>query len=139
MAGFAVGLAFGLEECFDLDLALTVSPVEEEGEYLATTPSPHEVSSMLVSDMPTVSGVGMCSICIEKFKNSGNVAKQMPCGHLYHSTCISSWLSRYNTCPLCRSIVHLPASSGPRISIQGGQGYRDFGGGSSRENFYWND
>ncbi|KAF6160060.1 hypothetical protein GIB67_032897, partial [Kingdonia uniflora] len=117
MSGFAVGL----EECFDLDLVHTVPPVEEEGGYLATTPSPPESSSVLVSDMPSVLGVGTCSICIEEFKNSGKDAKQMPCGHVYHSTCISPWLSRYNTCPICRSLVPLPASSGPRISIQGGQ------------------
>ncbi|KAL5697529.1 RING-type E3 ubiquitin transferase [Ranunculus cassubicifolius] len=58
----------------------------------------------LVSGMPTVSTiVGVCMICMDEFNvEEENGAKEMPCSHTYHPTCISKWLFQYNSCPLCR-------------------------------------
>ncbi|MCL7039256.1 hypothetical protein MKW94_025501 [Papaver nudicaule] len=47
----------------------------------------------------------------------------MPCNHVYHANCISSWLSRYNSCPLCRCTIDttiattssLPAAPVPSV------------------------
>ncbi|KAF6160062.1 hypothetical protein GIB67_032899 [Kingdonia uniflora] len=109
MSGFILDLvSFNSEECFDIDFALTTAVDEEEEEeehYFVAAPAD---PSLLVFDMPTVLCVGTCSVCIEEFVGDGKDAKQMPCGHIYHSTCISSWLSRHNSCPLCRSPLALP-------------------------------
>ena len=55
-----------------------------------------------------------CPICCDAM-SAGCTAAVMPCQHVYHEHCIEKWLSRRNTCPLCR--CPLPAASGP-----GGEG-----------------
>ncbi len=44
-----------------------------------------------------------CSICIDTIQEGQEVVK-LPCKHLYHSSCIRSYLLNYNNkCPLCRN------------------------------------
>ncbi|KAL6221874.1 hypothetical protein ACLB2K_005266 [Fragaria x ananassa] len=50
----------------------------------------------------------VCSICSEGFQggSSGTATpKQPPCGHVYHQVCLATWLSRSESCPLCRRII----------------------------------
>lgn len=43
-----------------------------------------------------------CSICLNSIRKTRSTI-ELPCGHLYHKKCISSWEDRGNeTCPLCR-------------------------------------
>ncbi|CAA2960851.1 E3 ubiquitin- ligase Praja-2 [Olea europaea subsp. europaea] len=42
-----------------------------------------------------------CAICKDSLA-VGTVVNQLPCFHLYHSSCILPWLSARNSCPLCR-------------------------------------
>lgn len=42
-----------------------------------------------------------CGICMEELE-SGIQTIQYSCHHCFHETCILSWLSRSNTCPICR-------------------------------------
>jgi hypothetical protein len=44
-----------------------------------------------------------CSICIASHARRGSV--RLRCGHCYHRTCISQWLQRADTCPMCRTRV----------------------------------
>lgn len=55
----------------------------------------------------------ICSICMEDFEESHDSEgggkslfrvsnRRVPCGHVYHSNCITEWLERCNSCPLCR-------------------------------------
>ncbi|MCL7021843.1 hypothetical protein MKW94_001304 [Papaver nudicaule] len=63
--------------------------------------------------MPTVSMIDMiCSICMAEphEHNDGTEAhreegRQTPCNHVYHADCISNWLTRHNSCPLCRHTI----------------------------------
>jgi hypothetical protein len=41
-----------------------------------------------------------CSICLCEYEEGDDVVK-LPCGHLYHDDCISSWTSNHVKCPLC--------------------------------------
>jgi len=43
----------------------------------------------------------MCAICKDPL-SVGELAKQLPCLHSYHSDCILPWLNSRNSCPLCR-------------------------------------
>jgi hypothetical protein len=41
-----------------------------------------------------------CPICYEGIAEGS--ATTTTCGHVYHSTCLSTWLERASTCPTCR-------------------------------------
>lgn len=45
-----------------------------------------------------------CPICMEEFK-VGEEINVLPCGHLYHLTCVEHWLRDNGTCPTCRERV----------------------------------
>jgi hypothetical protein len=43
-----------------------------------------------------------CSICLEDFGKREKV-RLLPCGHLFHSQCVSPWLTKRSShCPLCK-------------------------------------
>ncbi|XP_072395842.1 E3 ubiquitin-protein ligase RNF181 [Diabrotica undecimpunctata] len=42
-----------------------------------------------------------CPVCLKEH-SKGETAKKLPCGHLFHTECIMPWLSKTNSCPLCR-------------------------------------
>ena len=43
-----------------------------------------------------------CSICL-KVPKEKDIIHKLPCKHIFHKACIVEWLSKINTCPLCRS------------------------------------
>ena len=42
-----------------------------------------------------------CSTCLESF-TSGSDISATPCGHVFHTSCITRWLTRNNDCSQCR-------------------------------------
>ncbi|OVA08546.1 zinc finger protein [Macleaya cordata] len=96
--------------CYELDVSLTMMTVEDEmNSSTAITATPDS----LASNMPTVAIVDTCSICMGGPEIGEEAGKQMPCNHVYHANCISTWLSRYNSCPLCRRAVTASSPSDP--------------------------
>ncbi|XP_066955997.1 E3 ubiquitin-protein ligase synoviolin B isoform X2 [Macrobrachium rosenbergii] len=41
----------------------------------------------------------VCIICREEMVTG---AKKLPCGHIFHASCLRSWFQRQQTCPTCR-------------------------------------
>jgi len=41
-----------------------------------------------------------CSICLCEYENGETVTK-LPCNHIYHESCITSWTESHVRCPLC--------------------------------------
>lgn len=84
-----------IDLCFDLDLAITA--VDNTSEISKST--------SMVSTMPTVTPPAeACTVCKEGYQENED-GKQLPCGHVYHDGCITSWLSLSHSCPLCRRCV----------------------------------
>lgn len=54
-----------------------------------------------------------CSICLSEYEDGDSVVK-LPCNHLYHDECISSWTSNHVKCPLCN--YDLESSVGDSVS-----------------------
>ncbi|XP_059635897.1 uncharacterized protein LOC132278088 [Cornus florida] len=84
-----------IDEMFDLDIALTMEDNSSIHHEKIKVPKSNSLPS---HDMPTVSAPGVCTICMEGFESG----KQVPCGHLFHPTCIANWVSLPTSCPLCR-------------------------------------
>ena len=42
-----------------------------------------------------------CPICTETFE-ANEIAKKLPCQHKFHEACVTPWLKKHCTCPLCR-------------------------------------
>ena len=34
-------------------------------------------------------------------------AKKLPCGHIFHKSCLRSWFQRQQTCPTCRYVLYV--------------------------------
>ena len=44
----------------------------------------------------------ICAICLD-YAVGATETDTLPCGHTFHGKCISEWLKRSSTCPLCRA------------------------------------
>ncbi|KAL3278806.1 hypothetical protein HHI36_016329 [Cryptolaemus montrouzieri] len=65
---------------------------------------PPPVSKKVLESIPTITleqDGKQCTICLKEYCK-GDTAKQLPCKHLFHNTCILPWLTKTNSCPLCR-------------------------------------
>ena len=46
-----------------------------------------------------INNIDRCSIC---FENMLNDIYRLDCAHRFHKQCVTEWLTRKQTCPLCR-------------------------------------
>ncbi|RKP39597.1 hypothetical protein BJ085DRAFT_5873, partial [Dimargaris cristalligena] len=47
-------------------------------------------------------GYPSCTICLDRFR-SGHYVRQLPCKHVFHTTCVDKWLiTKSAVCPLCK-------------------------------------
>ncbi|XP_021895870.1 E3 ubiquitin-protein ligase CIP8-like [Carica papaya] len=102
-----------LEQGFDLDEALWMPRTgAEEADNSGHDEAEITSFSSSVANLPTVyeiSSGGACTVCMERV-DSGVSAKKIPCGHVYHASCIATWLSHCNSCPLCRRQIIISAA-----------------------------
>jgi len=48
----------------------------------------------------------VCIVCLDEMMHG---AKKLPCGHMFHLTCLRSWFERDHRCPTCRHPASEPA------------------------------
>ncbi|CAD5319491.1 unnamed protein product [Arabidopsis thaliana] len=68
------------------------------------------VSCLPKEETQEVEDESTCPICLENFLNDyvndgKRIKKLAHCSHRFHKECISEWLRRCNSCPICRRIV----------------------------------
>nr|DBA16994.1 TPA: hypothetical protein GDO54_002513 [Pyxicephalus adspersus] len=51
-----------------------------------------------------------CAICWDSMQ----AARKLPCGHLFHNSCLRSWLEQDTSCPTCRMSLNMADGSRPR-------------------------
>ncbi|XP_072164637.1 E3 ubiquitin-protein ligase RNF181-like [Diadema setosum] len=64
-------------------------------------PASKEVVANLKLTRKTSDRLGKCPICLVPYME-GDVTSTLPCSHEFHRRCILPWLSKTNSCPLCR-------------------------------------
>ena len=45
-----------------------------------------------------------CVVCQYEFKNGETITK-LTCGHIFHSECVNTWLSKNKVCPMCHKEI----------------------------------
>jgi E3 ubiquitin-protein ligase SIS3 len=55
-----------------------------------------------------------CAICLTTL-NPGEYTRNIPCQHLFHSTCLDQWLLMKHTCPVCVGQITAACSASPLI------------------------
>ncbi|XP_055341910.1 E3 ubiquitin-protein ligase AMFR-like [Paramacrobiotus metropolitanus] len=55
---------------------------------------------------------GPCSICWDTMEQ----ARKLHCGHIFHESCLLSWLEQDVSCPICRTTLTSTFHSGPRVT-----------------------
>ncbi|RZS26709.1 hypothetical protein BHM03_00060110 [Ensete ventricosum] len=90
--------ARGLEELLE-QLAETDS--SRRGAPPAAASFMRTLPSVVVSKHHQRKGTQICAVCKDPLLVDTE-AKQLPCRHLYHPSCILPWLNVRNSCPVCR-------------------------------------
>ncbi|XP_058135979.1 E3 ubiquitin-protein ligase AMFR [Dasypus novemcinctus] len=56
-----------------------------------------------------------CAICWDSMQ----AARKLPCGHLFHNSCLRSWLEQDTSCPTCRMSLNIADNNRVREDHQG--------------------
>ncbi|KAK4785408.1 hypothetical protein SAY86_002097 [Trapa natans] len=99
---------------FDLDEVLSPAFHHPSSHFLdGGSPRSSPDWRSIVMAFPAGTGA-RCSVCMEGFRvDSG---RRIPCGHVYHADCITTWLSLGDSCPLCRLKVSPETKETVRIN-----------------------
>ena len=77
----------------------------------------------------------VCIICREEMEE----ARVLPCGHLFHFSCLKSWMARQQTCPTCRNSVLSDPTPRGRSSRQEARENQSTEGTNRRDQIERND
>ncbi|KAI3779199.1 hypothetical protein L2E82_08791 [Cichorium intybus] len=76
--------------------------MRKEGQPPASQTSIDAMPTVEVKGTDEIESLGgECVICLEEY-GVGDVAKEMPCKHRFHSGCVEKWLKIHGSCPVCR-------------------------------------
>ncbi|KAJ4817059.1 RING/U-box superfamily protein [Rhynchospora pubera] len=74
--------------------------------------------------------IASCPVCLEDFE-IGDEAREMPCKHHFHDSCIIPWLEMHSSCPVCR--YEMPADEPKEEGSSTGTGQREERGIGNRQ------
>ncbi|KAF6261915.1 hypothetical protein COO60DRAFT_714761 [Scenedesmus sp. NREL 46B-D3] len=58
-----------------------------------------------------LAAASMCTICQCDYEDA-DMARLLPCGHMYHQECVDQWLGANKTCPICnQEVPAIPAAA----------------------------
>ncbi|KAM7077377.1 E3 ubiquitin-protein ligase Praja-2 isoform 3-T5 [Ciconia maguari] len=59
-----------------------------------------------------------CTICCSEYLKD-EIITELPCHHLFHKTCVTLWLQKSGTCPVCRHVLSpvLPEAAAATVSF----------------------
>ncbi|XP_075383618.1 E3 ubiquitin-protein ligase Praja-2 isoform X2 [Mycteria americana] len=59
-----------------------------------------------------------CTICCSEYLKD-EIITELPCHHLFHKTCVTLWLQKSGTCPVCRHVLApvLPEAAAATVSF----------------------
>lgn len=114
-----VGLAIIHRNLDHIDLDNTYPPVLREEDINALPLQRYRVrsneqgnGSMQSDDMELT-----CCICLEDVKGE-ELLRTLPCRHQFHPSCITPWLQKKGTCPLCKYMI-IPGQEGSGSGTSG--------------------
>lgn len=62
----------------------------------------YERMEHVTNSQPTMAQLqNVCSICLTDFESTSEVSS-LPCQHIFHQDCLTPWLERSGSCPVCR-------------------------------------
>uniref|UniRef100_A0A8C4WRT7 E3 ubiquitin-protein ligase RNF181 n=1 Tax=Eptatretus burgeri TaxID=7764 RepID=A0A8C4WRT7_EPTBU len=68
----------------------------------AQLPPPASQAAILALRKRSEGKGGSCPVCLAAFADDGEDITVLPCNHSYHTACISTWLHKTCSCPVCR-------------------------------------
>lgn len=68
-------------------------------------PQSQGVSEDFIDNLPPMKAgkEADCNICLEKVGLNGNKSCELPCGHAFDKSCLTTWLKEHDSCPVCRA------------------------------------
>jgi hypothetical protein len=102
---YAAQATFGLQQQFQQQQQQQQQNAETRSPDNPPPASAHAIASLpivrITADDLLEETNKECVVCLDD-QRLGNMACKLPCGHLFHKTCVSEWLQKKCTCPVCR-------------------------------------
>lgn len=77
----------------------TTEEIDDSNDVTATSDVNETTTSSIVPSAKA-NPTEECAICFDELSSGELMA--LPCGHVFHTTCVSNWLARHPFCPHCR-------------------------------------
>ncbi|XP_051552069.1 E3 ubiquitin-protein ligase Praja-2-like isoform X6 [Myxocyprinus asiaticus] len=58
-----------------------------------------------------------CAICCSEYVND-DIATLLPCRHMFHKLCVTLWLRKSGTCPVCRHVLTSAETESPSLNSE---------------------
>ncbi len=94
-----------LQDLFQ-QIAMSLTAVDDRGA------TPEQIAALQTQTNQTQSHeLPTCGICLDDHAMGDEICT-LPCGHIFHSHCIHSWLQQVANCPICKqSLPTLPSTN----------------------------